>query len=543
MLFIFKRDAGSVPRVRVSTAAEGSLRKQRTSSLASLCGLLLLILILHLPFLIIHHVQEDAYITFRTARHLAEHGDLSFNLNEHYPGTTSLLYVWLVALIDLVFRSRLVVGVQVFGTLCVAIGSYFGVKGFVRGDDELHSAWLLLAIWPVSLVVSYTGMETPLLILALGFALYTLATGLRPYLFMCGVFTLPLIRPDAVAYGVILCAAMFLIDRRKAVRAVGSLCLGIAMLLAVNKWTSHVYLPGTIRAKLIAYHPDRTSAAVLHRVYDLFLHQSFLLPVSTTYLTRAAPSLLLLVTACFITVFKVHGDYRSRIALAAVAVMAVAIPIFYAIGGVIFDWYLYPANWLAMTVVVTAIAHIISSRSWHRLGWIAIGTLWTGLALVQWSRSLTASTQDYHYRADIGRYLHQLSHGRGRLFLEPAGYIPYFSGLATDDEVGLVSPCILHFMQKDPAAWWMAYVETEQPTYIVQREAFDHFETFEGYTLSPEEQRWFKEHYMLLRRTHYDPLQYHNSTVSAWVLRHGAMPDYLIYERIAPSVDPARSCP
>ena len=527
----------------MKSAMESIERVQPALSSTWLVGLLLIIFLLHIPFVIIHHVQEDAYITFRTARHLAEHGDLSFNLHEHYPGTTSLFYVWLVALIDLIFRSHLVIAVQLLGTLCVAIGSYFGVKGFAKNNRELRAAWLLLALWPVSLVVSYTGMETPLLILVLGLALYALSSGDRIDLFICSVFTLPLIRPDAMGYGVLLCIAMFLVDKRTSIRGFGSLCLGFTILLAVNRWTSGVYLPGTIKAKLIAYHPDRTPTAVLHRIYDLYLHQSFLLPVTTTYLTRVAPLVLMLVVGCFVTAFRMNTGYRCRVALAAVAAMALTIPVFYAIGGVIFDWYLYPANWLAMTVVVTVIVSRLRLVPWHRLGGAAITAIWIAMAMLQWSRSLAASTQDYHYRADIGRYLQQISQGRGRLFLEPAGYIPYFSGLATDDEVGLVSGCILPFMQKDPTAWWMDFVEAEQPTYIVQREMFAHFETFEGYTLSPREQRWFQEHYRLLRRTHYEPSRYHQSALSAWILRHGAMPDYLIYERMTPAGEPSRSCP
>ena len=493
----------------------------------------MVILLLHIPFVVIHHVQEDAYITFRTARHLAELGDFSFNLHQHYPGTTSLLYVGLVALIDLAFHSHMIAGVQLVGIICVMAGSYYGVRSFVLDSWELSAAWLLLTLWPVSLVVSYTGMETYLLILVLGMALFTLATGQHTWLYFCSLSTLPLIRPDAVAYGALLCLGMFLVERRTAIAGICSLFLGSALLLAANRWTSGVFLPGTIKAKLIAYHPDHRPIAIARRVYDLFLHQSFLLPVSTTYLVKAAPLVVALVAACFVVAFRLHSSYRIRVALATVAALATAIPLFYAVGGVIFDWYLYPANWLAMTVVVSVLVHLAGRSSYSRFRWLGIAALWIVMAMMQWARSLTASTQDYHYRADIGRYLQQISHGQGRLFLEPAGYIPYFSGIETDDEVGLVSDRILQFMQKDPVGWWIDYVKTDQPTYIVQREMFAHFETFEGYTLSSADRMWFQQHYRLIRRTHYEPQRFHNSRLAAWILRHGPMPDYLIYQRVA----------
>ena len=77
----------------------------------------------------------------------------------------------------------------------------------------------------------------------------------------------------------------------------------------------------------------------------------------------------------------------------------------------------------------------------------------------------------------------------------------------------------------------MQYVENEQPDYIVQHGIFTHFQTQEGYTLTPEEQRWFSAHYRLLRRTSYEPWRYHPSPVLRRILALGPMPDYLVYER------------
>src|ERR1700754_1055351 len=78
---------------------------------------LVLIVLVRIPFLLIHPLQEDAYITFRAAQHLTEYGDFSFNLHQHFPGTTSLLYPLIVAAIDMVVRSHMMIlGVQLFGT-------------------------------------------------------------------------------------------------------------------------------------------------------------------------------------------------------------------------------------------------------------------------------------------------------------------------------------------------------------------------------------------------------------------------------------------
>lgn len=500
---------------------------------------LLVILLLRVPFILIHHLQEDAFITFRTARNLAEHGDFSFNLHQHFPGTTSLLYTLMVAALDIVFRSHMVVAVQILGTVCMTLACYLAAKSVTHSGVARLAVWALLACWPVSLLVSYTGMETPLLLLALSGCMLALSETGHAVMFCAGMMTLPLIRPDAIAYALVFCSAMWLLDKRVAMKGAAALGTGCGVFLLVNRMTTGLWLPTTSRAKEIAYHPDHSLSAVLDRIRDIFLHQSFLLPVSTTYLARLSPWILLLVVSAFVLAFRRCEDRRAAVLTRALALLVIAVPVAYAAGGVLFDWYLHPASWIAMLVVISVGVRMAESprfrRRWRQAAWFSAGILWIGLCGMQWARSVTASTEDYHYRGDIGRYLAEVSKGHGTLFLEPAGYIPTYSGLQTDDEVGLVSNRITSYMLRDPrpskGAWWMAYVKAEEPEYIVQREPFLHFETFEGYTLTPAEQQWFSEHYQLIRRTHYEPWIYHPSKYLRRILALGSMPDYLVYER------------
>jgi hypothetical protein len=489
------------------------------------------IVLLRIPFLLIHPLQEDAYITFRTARHLAEYGDFSFNLHQHFPGTTSLLYPLIVAAIDLLSRSYMILGVQIFGTLCIAGACWFIARALCSRPAEQHLVWFLIACWPISLVMSYTGMETPLLALALGTAIFALARDSHWTLFAASVFLLPLIRPDAIAYGFIFCVAMFLIDRRIAVRGSAALAVGCGLFLLGSRITTGHFLPTTAHAKEVAYHPDHGAAAVAGRVRDLFLGHSFLLPTPTNYLIRLSPLVLVIVAAAFVLAFRSAHSRRQRIVVATLAFATIAIPLAYAYGGVLFSWYLYPANWIAASVTIVVLVRIISRSRFRAVGMVLLAVICTGLMFMQWTKALAGSTQDYHYRGDIGRYLASISHGRGTLFLEPAGLIPYFSGLQTDDEIGLVSPRVTEYMERDPDSWWFDYVASEHPDYIVERQSFHQYRTIEGFTLTPDQQRWFEAHYELLRRVHYVPETYHSSPLLKRILAMGPLEDYLIYGR------------
>ena len=490
------------------------------------------IVLVRIPFLVIHPLQEDAYITFRSARHLAEYGDFSFNIHQHFPGTTSLLYPLIVAAIDLVLRSHMMIlGVQLFGTLCIAGACWFITRALCDESSEQRVAWLLTACWPIALLMSYTGMETPLLALALGASIFSLARESHWTLFPASMLLLPLIRPDAIAYGLIFCAAMLLIERRAAVRGGVALAAGCVLFLLGTRLTTGHFLPTTARAKEIAYHPDHGVFAVSDRVRDLFLSHSFLLPTPTNYLIRFSPIVLIVVIGAFALAFRHARSARERVVLGTLAFATVAIPLAYAYGGVLFSWYLYPANWIATAVAIVVLVRIVASSRFRAAGIALLAVVWMGLMFMQWTKALAGSTQDYHYRGDIGRYLATISHGQGTLFLEPAGLIPYFSGLHTDDEIGLVSERVTESMKRDPTGWWFDYVATEHPDYIVERQSFDHFTTIEGYTLTPDQQRWFTEHYRLLRRVRYVPSAYHPSPDLQRILAMGPIEDYLIYGR------------
>src|ERR1700759_1110140 len=131
----------SPPSIHSPAAGHGSAepsygRSQQTSAWPDWLIFVVIVLV-RIPFLLIHPLQEDAYITFRAARHLAEYGDFSFNLHQHFPGTTSLVYPLIVAAIDMVVRSpTMILGVQLFGTLCIAGACWFITRALssTRGE-------------------------------------------------------------------------------------------------------------------------------------------------------------------------------------------------------------------------------------------------------------------------------------------------------------------------------------------------------------------------------------------------------------------------
>ena len=82
--------------------------------------------------------------------------------------------------------------------------------------------------------------------------------------------------------------------------------------------------------------------------------------------------------------------------------------------------------------------------------------------------SIATGNGEWNYRRSIGLFLKDYEKDKNQyILLEPAGYIPYFSGLKTIDEVGLVDVEIQKEIKKDKANYWRNTVEHRKPKYLL----------------------------------------------------------------------------
>jgi len=114
------------------------------------------------------------------------------------------------------------------------------------------------------------------------------------------------------------------------------------------------------------------------------------------------------------------------------------------------------------------------------------------------------------------------------LYLEPAGYIPFFANIRTIDEVGLASPIILRYKHDYPERWWIEAVKQEKPTFLVQRDHIIYHKTYEGYQMTSEEAVWFDAEYEIIRIFKYNPEKVIAYPFFQKILRFGSSPDYYV---------------
>ena len=148
----------------------------------------------------------------------------------------------------------------------------------------------------------------------------------------------------------------------------------------------------------------------------------------------------------------------------------------------------------------------------------------------QLMRSYNWGVMEGVYRTNIGKYLSRISKSGDVLFLEPAGYIPYYSGLKTVDEIGLTSPIVLKYKKQSPQKWWINCVVKERPMFLVQRENFVNYCTDQGYKLTANEIVWFNRNYNIIKQFRYTPEEYTHNLFLLRLLRLSSTHDYYVFK-------------
>jgi len=490
------------------------------------------LLAVRVPFALTGDFQEDAYITWRTARNLADHGEYSFNLSQPECPVTSHAYALLCAGVRALSGEAFIPVVTGVNCVLVVAACYLLAGALVEAPRRRLWLWVLLGLTPVAVEISICGMETALLAAAVAVG----ADGVRRGRFgpghLAAITLLPWIRPDAVAVGLILLAAAWWRGRRLPWRGGAALLVGAAALAAFNWAQAGTVLQRTIVAKDVAYQPVRSAAAWAQRMWRLFGARSFLLPLSSKYLFPLswATSLAMLALGVLAVVRARRRGVRS--ARAAALAVVLVLPAAYAYGGIIFPWYLWPSRLAAYALALVVVAGWLDAPRWRLRAALVVAA--AGVLLVgQYALSFSRGTLEQEHRAAVGRWLRRSADSTDTLLLEPAGYIPYYAGLFTWDEIGLVTEDVTDAMRRHGGRWWIEFVKARRPVWLVERDPMLAGRAPGGYDLTAEEAEWFRSHYRLVRSFVYRPDEHADGALARYILRLGTAHSFHVY-RLAP---------
>ena len=444
------------------------------------------------------HAWEDYFITLRSSRNLVEGHGLVFNPGQRVHTFTSPLGVLVPALCTAlagVHREEL--ALWIFRLLNIGLLGAAAALLWRRADALRLGAvgrvvmfGLLFA--DAKLVdFSINGMETAMLV----YVLLLLWSELEAESPRVGVLALAIgglmwTRPDAFILGGVVIIARVLIRGRDAAgtrpvawgKLFRALLLGGLLYAPWFLWAWWYYgtpVPHTITAKG-AYTPAVQLRTLLLIPWQTLTGQSLLIDLflPTYWSFGGWPTLLPRISHALTGVAAFAWLIPAFSATARRASLALFLGMFYLCSIVLFPWYVPPwtalaaiaLGFLADEIYAGAVARGRSTLALVvRTACVAVVALQLAvLSASAWQMRVEQRFVETGVRRKIGEWLRQSAAPGDTVFLEPLGYIGYFSQLKTYDFPGLSSPEVVAAV-RGGARRYADVIAKLRPTWVVLR--------------------------------------------------------------------------
>ena len=443
-----------------------------------------------------NHVWEDYYITFRSSRNLVDGNGLVFTPGERLHTFTSPLGVLVPALCYWIGGEDAAIWIfRAINVVLLAVAASLAWDRLVRlGVGALgRTLFFGLVIADCKLADFATdGMETAILVyfVVLLWGELEREEGARVSVIALSCAGLEWTRPDAFVLGAALILPHLLFGRKQGSqprlplrRLVMAGALAVALYLPWLLWAWWYYgtpVPHTIIAKSQLTPPVHLGALLTtpwrtllgqNLLVDLFMPAYWFYTEWPSALVRSAQVLTVIASFAWL-VPKLPAPAR-RISF------TVFLGGFYICSIILFPWYSPP--WMVLAALaVGLVADSVATygqrtgRTWTllaplRIGaGIAIGLQVLMLIASSWEMRVQQRLIEYQVRKDIGVWLHDHAGRKDTVFLEPLGYIGYYSGLKMYDVPGLSSPEVVAVMRSGHMR--LTEIITQlHPTWLVMR--------------------------------------------------------------------------
>jgi hypothetical protein len=392
---------------------------------------------------------EDAFITFRFARNLANNQGFVYNIGHPIYGSTTPLFALLLSGWLRIFPDFVVFGASMFGLLA-GVGSIFLV-GKLFDEVQIEPSRLVPVIGVLVLsdklwMHDMGGMETPLVVCAMMASYWMLV---RHKLAWSGIFAgiLLWVRIDGVFWIVILVLAAWVINRRTPYPFL------IAAALVYLPWVIYALvtfgspIPYTITAKIQAYY----GSGDLPYWPNFLTMLRWLTPFSLPNLSESGLLVAALIT-CVISLIGVLACRRKPWLMVLSFFLVEEMLRLVLMGETYESRYFVPLYWALMLLFGLGAGEIWGKLSRRITLKILIGiiclAIYSFFSLFFSFRMahLIKNTQDYQYdlsRKKIGLWLNENTPAWSTIFLEPLGYIGFYADRFMVDQVGLVTPRVV----------------------------------------------------------------------------------------------------
>ena len=473
-----------------------------------------------LLFLLTRYIQEDAFITWRVAQNLLDYGVIGFNGDTKISASTTHLYVFVSWFFNLVFgKEHFVEPLLIFNSILFTVGSLFLSHLLLKNAWHKALFIFLVGILPPAIKISILGMEYGLLFFLEMALLYYGFHKNRKWALLVFPVLIIFTRIDTVIFlGII-----FAIDiiRNRTIRwtyVLGGI-LGLAATLAFNWLYFGEIVNNTITAKKLAYDHHFTFEQNLNIFASNFGNFWGMLKLPGDF-NPVTVVILLFEVLCF--AYLIRQKQQRNYFLWIIFIFGWVKQLIFLSQKSFFDWY----YWVPQLLLFVPVLIFILEQKIKRNLWLSLFIIIYILPMLafQTVHCIATGNGEWNYRRTIGLFLNGYEKDKNQwIFLEPAGYVPYFSGLKTIDEVGLVDKGVQQEIKKDNVHFRINTVQHRKPKYLLS-----YRDLFTG-----EEASYYKAHYRLLKEFRIkDHLKSDNKILEKIYVLKPSGTDYNLYERI-----------
>jgi len=445
-------------------------------------------------------VWEDYLISFRYSQNLAEGHGLVFTEGERVQGFSSPIQVLLPALFHWLFAADTyrpaLWGYRVVSMIAFAAGGAGMSRLFLThrssSDSLAPLAFVaMLALEIKGLAFATNGMEAGFMVLFLAIGFRAAVEGVSTRWGLAAIAWTGLLytRADGCVYIAALGITSLLFDGvgRKAVWR-GLLLAGLGTAILYLPWFvwSWLYfgtpIPNSVSAKSPAWVLEQVPWLVLSRAVLSRMVQIVGLPFEPIYSRFGGWPLWTLACAWVLGAFSAgycllrSSDRVGRMAsllylflivyMSYVDVLSAAVP-----------WYLPPVAVLGMVVLARGTGQMIDRFGSGTPLAVAIQAFRGGAVLTLMFLAVMSLAQltvfqrvvEYGNREKVGRWLRDAVAAEESVFLEPLGYMGYFSQRRILDASGLVTPRVVALRREQRGLSHMQLIAQLQPDWIVVR--------------------------------------------------------------------------
>jgi hypothetical protein len=406
------------------------------------------------------HAGDDAYITFRYARHLAWGHGLVYNPGQRVLGVSSVPWTLWCAVSVLLHVSP-VVWTRLTSLVADAVTLLLVGRALERdadgGNGGGRAAALIFTMffagWPFFAAVSMSGMENSamLALIALGAALARARSALAgPTLGLLALW-----RPEGVVAAALLATGARARDR---LVALGILAAGAAALtLAFGS-----PIPQSVLAKSSLYGTPGPLAG--RQWWDWLVPVMLGAPPVSGEGRALFPLAVLFAPAAVVGAGRLARRPLGATALAALACVAIWAG-YAALGVAYFFWYLaVPLGGLAM-LAAAGLPRLLRGRAVYAALALLVASAW----LQAWPLYVGRAQNEEYGFGNAAAFLRAYARPGEKVMLEPIGMVGYDCPLVVVDEVGLVSPAVARRRLEGPG-WYSDVVASERPDWLVVRQ-------------------------------------------------------------------------